>query len=188
MKQILLMVTMILIFGITIVNAQSETTNKFKAEDPVLITSSGQSADILMVKILCKKASLEYELNKSATPDILSNFKSVIIVPGGSTKGLGAAKIDKEEEYARTKKIIEKAKKEGIKIIAVHVGGKSRRGALSDYFNKLVAENADHIIVVSGGNQDNYFTNIAKEQEIEIDTTEKIVLITDVLKRIYSKE
>lgn len=188
MKQFSSMVMIAFILGIAAISAQSDTTNKFKAEDPVLITSAGQSADILMVKILAKKASLEFELNKSAPLDMLNNKKSMIIVSGGSTKGLGAAKIDKEEEYARTKKIIDKAKEEGIKIIAVHVGGKSRRGALSDFFNKLVAENADHIIVVSSGNQDAYFSNIAAEKGIEIDSTKKIVLITDVLKRIYNKE
>ncbi|MEN8194555.1 MAG: DUF6305 family protein [Bacteroidota bacterium] len=178
----------IIIFLITfsfIMNAQN---NNFTAEDPVMITSSGQSADVLMVKILAKKSSLNYVLDKSVSAEKISEYKSLIIVSGGSTKGLGAAKIDKEEEYARTEKVIEKAREDGIKIIGMHIGGKSRRGALSDYFNKQVAENADHIIVVSSGNQDNYFSNIAKERNIEIDITEKIVLITDVLKRIYSKE
>ena len=187
MKKNFLMVTLVFILGISLINAQSETTNTFSAEDPVLITSSGQSADILMVKILAKKAGLDYEIDKSASLEMLENKKSIMIVSGGSTKGLGAAKIDKEEEYARTKTMIDTAKEKNIKIIAVHVGGKSRRGALSDYFNKLVAENTDHIIVVSSGNQDSYFTNIAAEKSIQLDSTEKIVLIQDVLKRIYSK-
>ena len=164
MKQSLILFLATFIFSLLVINAQDEVQNKFKAEDPVLITSSGQSSDVLMVKILAKKSSLDYKLDKSATPEMLKDFKSLIIVSGGSTKGLGAAKIDKEEEYARTEKVINKAKSEGIKIIAVHVGGKSRRGALSDYFNKLVAENADHIIVVSGGNEDGFFTEIANNK------------------------
>ena len=117
----------------------------------------------------------------------VGEFKSIIIVSGGSTKGLGAAKIDKEEEYARTEKMIEKAKEEGVKIIGMHIGGKSRRGALSDYFNELVANNSDHLIVVESGNQDSYFSNIAKDKGIGIDLSEKIVLITNVLKGIYGK-
>ncbi|MCP5064049.1 MAG: hypothetical protein GY936_16530 [Ignavibacteriae bacterium] len=188
MKKFSLKVIMVLFLSMIMVNAQNENVNSFKAEDPVLITSSGQSADILMVKILAKKSSLDYVMKKSASIEDLDNKKSIMIVSGGSTKGLGAAKIDKEEEYQRTKSIIDAAKEKNIKVIAVHVGGKSRRGALSDYFNKVVAENADHLIVVSSGDQDSYFTNIASEKGIEIDHAEKIVLITDILKRIYSKE
>jgi len=188
MKQFLAILLIVFMSNILFLDAQSNDTDKFHAEDPVLITSSGQSSDVLMVKILAKKSSLNYKLEKLATPEMIKDIKSLIIVSGGSTKGLGAAKIDKEEEYARTEKVINKAKEKGIKIIAIHVGGKSRRGALSDYFNKLVAENADHIIVVSSGNEDGFFTNIAKEKGIGIDSTEKIVLITDILKRIYNKE
>jgi len=159
----------------------------FTAKEPVLITSAGQSADILMVKILAKKANLNFSIAKLATPEKLKDFKSIIVVCGGSTKGLGAAKIDKQEEYNRVEKLIKAAKGDRIPIIAVHVGGKSRRGALSDYFNKLVAENASHIIVVKNGNQDAFFTKIAKKKGIVVEESEKIIGIGKLLKNIYSQ-
>jgi len=189
MKHILAIIqAALLLFSFTIVFSQENENAGFSAQDPVLITSAGQSADILMLKILSTKASLDYTLDKIASAKTIEGFKSVIIVSGGSTKGLGAAKIDKEEEYTRVEKLIEAAKKKNIPIIAAHIGGKSRRGALSDYFNKLVAENADHLIVVENGNQDDFFSKIAKEKGIEINLTEKIVLIKDILKTIYGKE
>lgn len=182
--------SVIIMFGIILVlffnlKAQNAAQAPFLAKDPVLITSAGQSADILMVKILAKKTGLNFTINKTAAPENLAGIKSVIVVCGGSTKGLGAAKIDKKQEYERVEKLIKAAKKKNIPVIAVHVGGKSRRGALSDYFNKLVAENASHIIVVKNGNQDKFFSNIAKEKKITIDISEKIIGIQDILKSIY---
>lgn len=187
-KSIMSIVILLFLFLSLSVFGQESEKNLFTAQDPVLITSAGQSADILMLKILAKKATLDFTLDKTATPDKLEGFKSLIVVCGGSTKGLGAAKIDKEEEYIRVEELIEKAKKDKITVIAAHVGGKSRRGALSDYFNKLAVENADHLIVVKNGDHDSFFSNIAKEKEIAIDLPEKIVLIQEVLKKIYEKK
>lgn len=182
--------SMVIIFGMILtlfhnIEAQSSNQHQFTAKDPVLITSAGQSADILMVKILAKKTGLNFKLDKTAMPEKLAGIKSVMIVCGGSTKGLGAAKIDKKQEYDRVEKLIKAAKKNNIPIIAIHVGGKSRRGALSDYFNKLVARNASHIIVVKNGNQDGFFTKIAKEKNIAVDVSEKIIGIQNILKTIY---
>jgi hypothetical protein len=115
------------------------------------------------------------------------SVQSVILVCGGSTKGLGAAKIDKEQEYERIRKLIERAKGKKIPVILVHVGGKSRRGALSDYFNKLVAENADHMIVVQAGDEDGYFSETADKRGILIDLPDKIASVQESFKKIYQK-
>jgi len=188
MKHSIITFSIILLSLISFCFAQEADKSTFSAQDPVLLTSAGQSADILMLKILAKKASLDFTLDKTATPEKVEKFKSLIVVCGGSTKGLGAAKIDKEEEYARAEKIMDNAKKNKIPVIVAHLGGKSRRGALSDYFNKLAANKADHLIVVKGGDQDGFFSNIAKENKVSIDLTEKIVLIKELLKKIYAKE
>jgi hypothetical protein len=160
----------------------------FTAEEPVLITSAGQSSDVLMAKILADKAGLKYIFEKNASAEKFDSVKTVIIVSGGSVKGMGAAGIDKDQEHERVNSLIEQAKKKNIKIICVHVGGQSRRGNLSDYFNKLVADNSDMIIVVKeGDSEDNFFSNIAKEKNIKIEIPEKIINITDVFKNIFRK-
>jgi len=179
---------LVMLVSVSILTAQETKKKVFKAQEPVLITSIGQSADILMVKILAKKAGLKFEVDKTAKMEKVDSCKTLIVVCGGSTKGLGAAKIDKEDEYTRAEKVIKRAKKNNTAILAVHVGGKSRRGALSDYFNKLGAENADHIIVAKSGDADGFFTNIAKEKGIGIDTSEKIVAIQVILKEIFDKK
>jgi hypothetical protein len=162
--------------------------DEFKTQEPILISSAGQSADVLMAKVLAKKAALNYTLDKTATEDKLKGNKSLILVCGGSTKGLGAAKIDKEQELERVKNLIKAAKNQNISVIALHIGGKSRRGGLSDYFNIPVAEDADFLIVVKTGNEDGMFSKIAKEKDIPLELPEKIVNVTEILKSIYAKE
>jgi hypothetical protein len=141
-----------------------------------------------MLKVLSEKAGLKYVFDKTASPDLVDSVKSVILVTGGSTKGLGAANIDKDAEYKRVEEIISHARKNKLPIITFHVGGKSRRGTLSDYFNKLAAENADYLVVVAGGDEDGFFSNIAKEKNIPIESPEKIASIQEILIRIFQKE
>ena len=180
-----ILILFILLLGI----ANNTLAQDFSVTEPVLITCAGQSSDVLMAKILAGKAGLNFVYEKNATVEQVDSVESVIIVPGGSVKGMGAAGIDKDQEYKRVNDLISKTKKVKKKVICMHVGGQSRRGKLSDYFNKLVAENSDMIIVVKEGNsEDNYFSNIANEKKIPIEIPEKIINITNILKQIYGKE
>ena len=160
----------------------------FRAEQPVLVTSAGQSSDVLMGKILASKAKLEFLFNKQAQTAQLDSVKSVIIVSGGSVKGMGAAGIDKDQEYARVKSIITAAQKKKLPVIGMHLGGKSRRGSMSDEFNRLVAENSAYLIVVREGDDDGFFTSIAKEKNITCEHAENIVSVQQVLEKIYGSD
>lgn len=162
-----------------------DTTSDFSAKEPLLITTAGQSADILMVKILAQKAELQFTMDKLAQPEHLKDQATLIIISGGSTKGLGAAKIDPEAELARVQALIDTARKAKIKIITMHLGGKARRGKLSDRFNKLAAENADCLIVVKSGDEDQFFSDIAAESRIPIFLVEKIISTQTVLEGIF---
>lgn len=158
----------------------------FTAEQPILITTAGQSADILMVKLLAQKAGLTYTMDKLATPESLTEFKSIVIVSGGSTKGLGAAKIDKDDEIKRVETLISAAMDKKIPIITMHIGGKSRRGSLSDEFNSVAAPAADCLIVVETGDFDGYFSAIAEENKIPIERIDKIISAQTVLEAIFN--
>ncbi len=159
----------------------------FKAKQPVLITAAGQSADALMVKILAQKNGIKFVFDKMAQPEQLKDNETLIFVTGGSTKGLGAAKIDKKQELERVDKLIQAAKKANKKIIVMHVGGKARRGQLSDEFNKFTAEHADCIIAVKDGDADKFFSNIAAGKKVPITHIEKIMEAGNVLKSIFAE-
>ena len=158
---------------------------EFRAEQPVLITSAGQSSDVLMGRILATKAKLNFIFEKNAQIALLDSVKSIIIVSGGSVKGMGAAGIDKDQEYERVKSIISAAKKNTQTIIGMHLGGKSRRGNLSDYFNQIVAENSNYLIVVKEGDEDGFFANIAKEKKISCEYADNIISVQKSLEAIY---
>ncbi len=158
----------------------------FSAEQPILITSAGQSADILMVKLLAQKAGLDFTLDKLATADSVANYKSLIIVSGGSTKGLGAAKIDKDDEIKRVELLVKAAKENKIPIVTMHIGGKARRGNLSDEFNHVAAQAASCLVVVESGDYDGYFTKIAEANKIPISKIVKIIATQVVLEEIFS--
>ena len=65
---------------------------------PILLTSCGQSPDYGIPNLLGKRIGLEMEAAPLAGPDDISGFKTLIIVIGGSGKGLGAAGVDIPEE------------------------------------------------------------------------------------------
>ncbi|MBM4169829.1 MAG: hypothetical protein FJ215_11860 [Ignavibacteria bacterium] len=181
--RVIIVVACIFAAALSIVDTPAQTKVKF--EQPILITSAGQSADVTMASILCKKGQLTARLeSKSVTKD-LESIKTLIIVPGYSSKGLGAAGISREEELKRTQSIIAEAKKRNIKILMLHLGGNARRGQQSDDFNKLAAEAASHLIVVKQGDEDQFFSNIAARRKIAVHLVEKMADASGPLQELF---
>jgi len=159
----------------------------FHAKQPLFITAAGQSQDVTMVKILAQKAALKFTFDKLAKADQLKDHATLVLVTGGSTKGLGAANIDKDQELERVNSLIKAARVAKMNIITMHVGGPSRRGKLSDEFNKQTAENADCLIIVKTGNEDQMFSKIAEQKKIPVYLIDKIIEAGDVLKEIFAE-
>ncbi|MEA4932542.1 MAG: DUF6305 family protein, partial [Lawsonibacter sp.] len=102
-------------------------------QTPIVLTSIGQSADVDIVDTLCSKAGLTVYTNATLTADELTDqYKTLIVAVGGSSKGLGAAGIDAEQELKRSEDLLAKAKELGMTVVAMHTGGSARRGTLSD--------------------------------------------------------
>lgn len=120
-------------------------------EGPILLTSVGQSADVNIVDTLLKKAGIEVRMSVSAVAADVEGYKTLVLAVGGSSKGLGAAGIDEKQELARVTAMIEAAKAQDVKILALHIGGQARRGVLSDMFLPDAFSAADAAIVVESG-------------------------------------
>jgi len=155
------------------------------AESPALLTSAGQSADFEMVKLMLEKTEIEHSSNTTAKADIIANYKTLIVVIGGSSKGLGFAGISADEELERVNGIIAAAEENDVTIIAMHIGGFGRRGALDDMYIDPVMLHADYAIVVSDGNQDGIFTTIAEDNSIPIDYIETMTDSVDLLSAAF---
>ena len=151
------------------------------AESPILVTSGGQSADYQMIATVMGKVGMTYEVNNLATSADLGDAKTLIVVVGGSSKGLGAAGIDADGELARVGELIDGAKAAGLSVIAMHTGGEARRGDLSDKFITPIFEKADYAIVVTAGDADGLMAGICASNGIPMSAIGSISEVTTVL-------
>jgi hypothetical protein len=172
-----------------------------KLDQPVLLTSCGQSPGPLKFKVFFGRLNLDYVYNTTATVNDLAArkkegkpFKSLVIVTGASLKGMGAAKVSLEDELDRVKKLIAEAKKQGIKIVGAHVEGMERRaqgaapGDNSDEQSiDVVCPQSDILVVRKDGDEDKRFTAISTGKKIPLVTFEKNMELSDVLKNLYQK-
>lgn len=134
----------------------------------VVLTPFGQSPDAMMVKVVLKKIGVSGRLEKLLQVDGLMDEKVLITVVAGSSKGLGEAGIDKDAEIARMQAVVEAAKAKGMKVLVMHIGGKGRRGTLTDLFIVEAVPMADSLIVVEGGDYDGLFTGLVEGTGLEI--------------------
>jgi hypothetical protein len=152
---------------------------------PVLITSAGQSADVTLAGMLFKKLNISATTSAMAKPADLGDAKTLVIVAGFSSKGLGAAGVSREQELARVQDIIKAAKEKKINVLMMHIGGKARRGNQSDDFNKIAAEAAGYMLVVQQGDEDQFFTQIATKNKIPIALVPKIASASGQLSELF---
>jgi len=171
------------------------------AEEPVALTSCGQSPGPVRLKIFMKRLSIDYDYNLLITANDLvaakkagKPFKSLIIVTGASLKGMGAAGVSMDDELARTKGLLDEAKKQGIKVIGAHIEGMARRsqGAASgdssdEQSIDAVCPNSAFMIIKKDGNKDGRFTTISKGKNIPIVMFEMNSEIPGVLSKIFNK-
>lgn len=172
MKRFILLCAFIAALG---ASAFAQQSTAF-AEKPALVTAIGQSADFEMIKVLLNRAKVPYTADSLVKAETLSasSAKTLVLVVGASSKGLGAAGISAEVELVRTQALIKKAKELKLSIIVMHVGGASRRGAMSDNFIKPCMEAADYAIVVASGDEDGLFTELASKAKITLTKVDRI--------------
>lgn len=171
------------------------------AEEPVLLTSCGQSPGPVRLKIFMTRLQLDYDYNLFVTANDLVTkknegdpYKSIIIVTGASLKGMGAAGVSIDDELERIKGLIAEANKQGIKIIGSHIEGMERRakgaspGDNSDEQSiDAVCPNSAFMIVKKEGDSDGRFTTISKGKNIPLLLFEKNMEITEVLQKVFTK-
>jgi hypothetical protein len=159
----------------------------FTAKEPALLTAAGQSADLNMAKVILERSKVALKVATLAGPGDLKDAGSLIIVIGGSTKGLGAAGIDAEKEMARVEQLMASAAAQKVPVIGMHIGGKARRGELSDGFVELVAPKCAYLMVVKEGDSDGYFTKVMAERKIPGRIADKLTDLQEPVKAVYGK-
>lgn len=156
-------------------------------EGAVILTSIGQSADADVVSTLCQRAGIDVYANNTIDADsVTDQYKTIIMAVGGSSKGLGAAGIDADQELARAEALISRCKDLGVKIVAMHTGGSARRGTLSDSFINPVFAAADVAIVISEGDSDGLMANILSANSTPSAYLESAAEAIGILQTLFS--
>ena len=197
--------------------SEQAETEIAKAKLPILTTSAGQSNDVVTMNIILEETGIKYDYCDVPTVEMVeagvgladkesgpgfhaevytdldkfpkgTPYKTIIVAIGASLKGMGASGLTVSAEESRLKKIIDHCKKEGIFIIATHVGGASTRGAPGSDNEKMidaVAPFADFLVVIADSNKDGRFTNIAKEKGIPLTQKEYALDLVDIFKQVF---
>jgi len=210
--------TLFLIMGIAFLAGRLFSQTVTKAMMPVLTTSAGQSPDVETLNIVMEEAGLGYDYCDVPTAELLAPgvglggkesgpgfhveiksdlakfpkgtpYKTVIFAIGASLKGMGASGLTLETEETRLKKLIDTCRQNRIFVIAVHLGGESKRGAPKSDNERMidaVAPYADSLIVTRDSNKDGRFTTIAKNKNIPLSEVEYALGLVDILKRMFN--
>ena len=158
-------------------------------EEPVLITSGGQSPGALQMMVLAKGAKIDhvFEINITADYEKLGDFKTMIIVAGASSKGLGAAGIDIDTEIARLEALVAAAADKGVKVVIAQIEGATRRGSSSDLVIDTLIDSCNLMLIKQDADNDGKFSSLAEEKGIDIIFFKKTSDARGVLKDIFGK-
>ncbi|MBE0713044.1 MAG: hypothetical protein IH583_11750 [Candidatus Aminicenantes bacterium] len=187
-----------------------------KAGLPVLTTSAGQSTDVTTLNIVLDEAAIAYDYCDVPTPEMVADgvglggrdsgpgfhieittdlakfpagtpYKAVIFAIGASLKGMGASGLTLDSEEARLRKVIELCKQKKIFVMAVHIGGESKRGPAGSDNERMidaVAPLADYLVVTKDSNKDGRFTKLAQAKKIPLTEIEYALGLVDIVKQV----
>jgi len=215
-KALAYLVTFFVLLGISVsAFAQDEIP---KADYPLLTTSAGQSPDVLTLNIVAEEADILYDYCDVPTVELISEgvglgdvesgegfhvesytdlekypkgtpYQTVMFAIGASLKGMGASGLTVADEVTRLKKLINYCEENDIFVVAIHVGGVSKRGAPGSDNEKMidaVAPFADYIIVTSDSNQDGRFTEITEKNDIDFTEIEYALDLVGIFQTMFS--
>ncbi len=163
----------------------AEAQAAFTGTMPVAVTSCGQSPDAYTVSLLLKRVKLDHVYENMLKPEALKGVGTLVVVMGGSAKGLGEAGIDEAGEIKRVGTLLAEARKQRIKIVAVHVGGESRRGPLSDKFITPVVAQADYVVVTAEGNKDGAFGRMTAARKTPLVVVKQLSEVGPALRALF---
>jgi len=184
---------------------------------PILTTSAGQSTDVTTLNIVLDEAAIMYDYCDVPTAEMVADgvglggresgpgfhvesttdqakfpagtpYKAVLFAIGASMKGMGASGLTLDSEESRLKKLIDYCKANKISVVAVHIGGESKRGPAGSDNERMidaVAPLADYIVVTKDSNKDGRFTKIAGAKKIPLTEVEYALGLVDIVKQVF---
>ncbi len=161
---------------------------------PVYLTTIGQTEDVdILWNVFGQVFDNTDERNETVTRDSLLVAADVeagalvLIAPGASSKGMGAAGVDQASEIARANAFTARAANEEITVILIHSGGMQRRGTLSDPMIEAVASEAALMLVLNSGNDDLFFNGLHDTLGAPLYLFSNNPSLVDPLKQLFDK-
>ncbi len=155
------------------------------AQLPVAMTCPGQAPEGQIVKLIFGRLKTPIKYDAFLEPKALQGSKSLILILGGSGKGLGSAGVDLKDEMKRAEQLIAEAGKQKIKLIGIHAGGEDRRGEVSTKLIDLVAPKMQYLIVREDGNKDGLFTKLAGQHKIPLTVIKASGDLPEIFKALF---
>lgn len=163
-----------------------------KGETPLLITNAGQGPGGKMGRLLVTRSKAVTDFKYLSEPweeEIKAGgFKMIMVVIGSSAKGLGASGITIDDEIARLDRIMKSSKQDGLKIIACHIEGKTRRGkpgSADERSIDAIAPYASAFIVKKDSDEDGRFTELAKTNGVPLTVIDETLDFMKVVQEMY---
>lgn len=152
------------------------------------LTTVGQ-ADSDIVGNVFKKAGAvgAYTIETMLKASDVAEGSVVFLTLGASSKGLGAAGVDEASERARAAEFASAAQEGKFTLILFHVGGTARRGTSSDPIIEAAFPGAAACFLVSTGNEDGFFTNLASTNNVSLYEVDKALSLVDYAKGLFGK-
>jgi hypothetical protein len=157
-------------------------------EQPVVVTTCGQSPGALMVKMISQQVGINITQNDLLTAESLegSDYKTLIVTMGTSGKGMGAAGTNMKEEAERINNLITTAKENGLQVLGAHIEGMSRRADDNDAQSiEIVMHQSDALIIKDASNQDGFFTEKSEELNIPAVFFDKNNEMGEAIKKLF---
>ncbi len=155
------------------------------AELPVAMTCPGQAPEGQLVKLIFGRLKTPIKYDPFMEPKDVGGSKTLIIILGGSGKGLGSAGVNLQDEMKRADALVAEANKQKIKLVGIHSGGEDRRGEVSTKLIDLVAPKMSYLIVREDGNKDGLFTKLSGEKKIPLTLIKGTQDLSDVFKELF---
>lgn len=118
------------------------------------VTSVGQASDSATLAYYVIPFGVDFEYDNLIHAEDVEAGSVVFLVVGCSSKSMGANKVTLESEIGRSNAFLQRAENGEITLVAWHIGGDARRGALSDIIAENVFSRANYVCFTANGNAD----------------------------------
>lgn len=142
---------------------------------PASATSIG-GADGEALDLAIQRAGVEPKFIDKFQPKDLGDTKTLFIAVGA------APGADIAAEIARGNALIDAAKKGGVYVVLVHIGGKARRDPATDQVIKAIGPKSNLLMILADSDADGLFKGIASAGGIPIREARSAVFLPELIK------